>query len=47
MDLGSANAAGIKSVAVTCGYATEDELCAHTPQLASNALEAVKIIVVS
>jgi len=47
MDLGAANAAGIQSVAVTCGYADEKELGIHTQQLASNALEAVKIIVVS
>lgn len=47
MDLVAANAAGIKGVAVTCGYADEEVLCEHTDQLASNALEAVKIIVVS
>ena len=47
MDLGAADAAGIKSVGVTCGYASEDELRTYTPKLASNALEAVKIIVVS
>ena len=47
MDLVAANAAGIKSVAVTCGYASAGELGEHTPYLAQNALEAVKIIVVS
>jgi phosphoglycolate phosphatase len=47
MDLGAANAAGIRSVAVTCGYASGEVLSRHTPHLAENALEAVKIIVVS
>lgn len=45
MDLGAADAAGIKSIAVTCGYASREELCRHTPKIASNTLEAVKIIV--
>ncbi len=47
MDLGAANAAGIRSVAVTCGYAAAEALHGHTELLASDALEAVKIIVAS
>jgi phosphoglycolate phosphatase len=47
MDLVAANTAEIKSVAVTCGYAPEDELARYTDNLAVDALEAVKFIVVS
>ncbi len=47
MDIGAADAAGINSVAVTCGYAAQDELARHTANLAQNALEAVKFIVAS
>jgi len=47
MDLDAAKAAGIRSVAVTCGYTSGNVLSRYTPLLAKNALEAVKIIVVS
>jgi len=45
MDIGAADAAGINSVAVTCGYAAQDELARHTANLAPSALEAVKKII--
>ena len=47
MDLAAAKAADIASVAVTCGYAPREELAEYTDNLASDALEAVKFIVVS
>ncbi|QOR61720.1 HAD family hydrolase [Sulfurovum sp. ST-21] len=47
MDICAAKAADIQSVAVTCGYADEKKLSEYTSSLASNALEAVKFIVVS
>jgi len=45
MDIQAADAAGVQSVAVTCGYADEDLLRELTPNIAPNALEAVKFIV--
>jgi len=45
MDILAAQAASVKSVAVTCGYADSNALKKHTHNLASNALEAVKFIV--
>ena len=47
MDICAAKAADIQSVAVTCGYADEKKLSEYTSSLASNALEAVKFIVIS
>ncbi len=47
MDIGAANAAGIGSVAVTCGYAAEAELSPYRCHIAPNALEAVKFIIES
>ena len=45
MDLLAAKAAGIESIAVTCGYADRDTLLEHTENLVPNALEAVKFII--
>ena len=45
MDMLSAKAAGVKPVAVTCGYERASVLRKHTELIAPNALEAVKIIV--
>jgi len=47
MDICAADAAGVKCVAVTCGYAQKQELAKHTPHIVTNAYEAVKFIVVS
>ena len=47
MDLEAAKAAGIYSVAVTCGYADKKLLLAHTDNVYQTALEAVKFITVS
>jgi phosphoglycolate phosphatase len=47
MDMSAAEAAGIGRVAVTCGYADEALLAEYTPNIAPNAYEAVKFIVVS
>ncbi len=47
MDLLSAKAAGIESVAVSCGYAGEEQLCEHTPNIVTDAYEAVQFIVES
>lgn len=44
LDLIAANQANISSVGVLCGYGKEDELKQHTPFIAKNALEAVKLI---
>jgi phosphoglycolate phosphatase len=44
MDMEAAKAAGIKSIAVTCGYAPRESLEACSEILAANALEAVKFI---
>jgi phosphoglycolate phosphatase len=47
MDMSAAKAAGISSVAVTCGYADKALLAEYTPNIVPNAYEAVKFIVVS
>ncbi|MCB4747489.1 MAG: HAD family hydrolase [Sulfurovum sp.] len=47
MDILAAEAAQIQSIAVTCGYVSYRELSQYTSNLAPNALEAVKIIIVS
>jgi phosphoglycolate phosphatase len=47
MDMKSAHAAGVKAVAVGCGYADEETLLSCTEILVPNALEAVKYIAVS
>ena len=47
MDLVAAKAAGVESVAVTCGYADRNMLAKHTENLVPNVLEAVKFIIVS
>ncbi len=47
MDMLSAEAAGIKHVAVSCGYAGEEILCQHTPNIVPDAYEAVQFIVES
>ncbi len=47
MDIGAANAAGIRSIAVTCGYVSQNVLAEHTEILMPNALKAVQYIVVS
>jgi len=47
MDILAANAANISSVGVTCGYADERLLLAHTKNVSKTALEAVKFITVS
>jgi phosphoglycolate phosphatase-like HAD superfamily hydrolase len=44
MDILSANASNIESVAVTCGYAKEEILLEYTDNIAKSALEAVKFI---
>ncbi len=44
LDLIAANKAGIKSVGVLCGYGEESILKKHTPYIAKNALDAVKLI---
>jgi len=44
MDILAAKAAKIDSVAVTCGYGTEDALREHTQNVYDSALEAVKFI---
>lgn len=45
MDIDSANAAGINSVAVLCGYGTNDELKKVTNNISDNSLSAVKKII--
>lgn len=45
MDIDSANAAGINSVAVLCGYGTHDELKKVTNNISENSLSAVKKII--
>jgi phosphoglycolate phosphatase len=45
LDLISAKNANIKSVGVLCGYGEKDELCKYTPLIATNSLEAIKIII--
>jgi len=47
MDIAAANAAGIESVAVTCGYASKAELLEYGSNIAPNAYEAVKFIIES
>ena len=47
MDIEAANAAGINSVAVTCGYADKKLLLEHTDNVYQTALEAVQFITVS
>jgi len=47
MDIEAAKAAGINSVAVTCGYADKKLLLVHTDNVYQTALEAVKFITVS
>jgi len=44
LDLIAANTAGINSVGVLCGYGKEDALKEHTSFIASNPLDAVKLI---
>ena len=44
MDIISAKRAGIKSIGITCGYATIQELEKHTINIAQNSLEAIKKI---
>lgn len=44
LDLIAASCANISSVGVLCGYGKEEELKQHTPFIANNALEAVKLI---
>ncbi len=44
LDLIAANGAGINSVGVLCGYGKEETLKEHTSFIASNSLEAVKLI---
>lgn len=45
MDIDSANSAGINSVAVLCGYGTQNELEKATNNVSKNTLEAVKKII--
>lgn len=45
MDIDAANAAGINSFAVLCGYGTLDELKKVTNNISENSLSAVKMIV--
>ena len=47
LDILAANAANIKSVAVTCGYASEKLLSEYTDNIYQTALDAVKFITVS
>ena len=47
MDMLAAKAADIECVAVRCGYAGEEQLREHTPNIAKNAYEAVQFIVES
>jgi phosphoglycolate phosphatase len=44
LDLIAANAANINSVGVLCGYGYEDELRKYTSNIATNSLNAIKLI---
>jgi phosphoglycolate phosphatase len=44
LDLIAANRANISSYGVLCGYGYKKELCCYTPNVVTNALEAVKLI---
>ncbi|WP_024954142.1 HAD family hydrolase [Sulfurospirillum arcachonense] len=44
LDLHSAKSAGVKSVAVLCGYGEKQELAKHTDFIADNAYDAVQLI---
>ena len=46
MDINAAKAAGVESVAVTCGYGTEEVLQKCTTNIEKNALEAVRYITI-
>jgi len=44
LDLIAANEAGIKSIGVLCGYGKEEELRKYTKNIATNSLNAIKLI---
>ena len=44
LDLIASQAANISSIGVLCGYGKEEELKLYTSQIATNSLDAIKII---
>ncbi len=44
LDLIAANEAGVKSIALLCGYGKEEELRKYTTNIATNSLNAIKLI---